>query len=207
MDGKNVWRTTKKAKIDLQNTSAFAKDDFFYKASPVSLAQVEIIGLLFRDASRRVKDKQVALLKEINAIQRIQSLLSTHQTDDTNIHHHLKVLWSNIIEDKHTAHELAARPILDELAKGEMSVLEDPEAFKNFVVFFAHQLTRTKAIRERALPGNGSWVQAGDGSEYVFEELRKCDWLLGYMTGINVAEGILSTRQALLHKSCEGFIL
>ncbi len=194
-NGAKVWRTTETGRIDLQDTKAFAKEDHFYRAQPINGDQIYLIDCLFRNASGRVRTEQVEILSEIVAIQKREKAISQLGIDEEAILNYVNAMKSNILEDRHATHENATRPVLDALVNGDLKVLEDDQKFSDFIKFFAHQLTRTKAFREKLFVGNTSWVQEGDGSELVYENIRKCDWLLGYMIGIQLADSLLSTRR------------
>lgn len=98
---------------------------------------------------------------------------------------------ANFFEETHTAIELLARPILDQLVLGSVACLDDRQNSTNFCNFLAHQLFRTRKIRDRIFDEHQK-VESKSAAEEKYKRLFKKNWwLLSFMNGSGFGYGLV----------------
>ena len=194
--GKNVWYVSSKGgNIRSDSILGLSQSMHFYKVSALNNDDVEFIERFPTTDSEIVQKfhaSQLEFFKKISLLINVPS-----RFEGTEYEAELKKIseWaaSNSLEDTYTAIELKARPIFDELLKGDASCLEQRSNMVAFYNYVAHQLARTKKVKDqtfsrmnKANQDNELWVE----SAKLFE---KNWWLIAYNVGINFGHGLVQS--------------
>lgn len=193
-DMNNVWHTTPKRKVVLDNVKSLARENYFYKAHPLSQNQISLIHHMSSASPHELREKHQALLEVFIKIELLEVSALLKGASKSTVADSVNLLMCNQIENMHMVLEKEAKPVLDELCAGNLSVLDDDKSLQKFIYYFAHQLSRTKSFKApfvRLLQLMGSKMPAFENAS---KDMEGCWWFLGYMLGMNIAWSLLGTR-------------
>lgn len=209
-DGKNIWYTTPSGKVGSDSIKGLAKEDYFYRASPLTKRQIQDFLLFFRSSPPSLREQH---LQELEVYLKIQHLCQTPSMEgkEAEKNHAVSVLMCNTLENTHAFHEREARDIMKHLAKGEFSILEADENLMKFLVYFGHQIARTRAFKESCLLAMEAATSKDVDDHGVAERLRGAWWFFSYIFGMNIGRSLYLDRKTdkhclLINDSNEDFI-
>jgi len=203
--GDNVWYISSKGgNIRSDSIYGRSQDLHFYKISPLDERDVQFIERLPTSDSPVVKKFHAS---QLEFFRKVSILINAHSTlehvvreeDKEELRKLSEWASNNALEKTYTAIELLARPIMDELWKGDASCLKIRSNMVNFCNYLAHQLARTKKMRDRTFElmnnvnqDNEQWV------EHV-KLFEKNWWFVAYKTGINLGFGLEQSADTANH--------
>lgn len=180
---KNVFYTTKTAKIAHDSVRGMVVEDHFYRTTTLTNRDLFLIGKLSEKSPPHLHQQHMSLLFEFLGIQQTATECIESGLRGPEIELSLQVMRSNALENLHAAHEKSARPVLDALSDEKFDVLQDNRQMNEFMTFFGLQITRTKAFRERMIQRqprrNAAEIEFADTSEHAW-------WFLSYIYGVNI---------------------
>lgn len=193
-DNKNVWHTTQTGKVILGSVRGFSKEDYFYKAIELTPDHVHIIKHWSSRSPTYLQEQHMKLLSEFLEIQKRGVIYRAGSVKNQTVDDTFHALSCNMMEDRHSIHENDARPIMDALVSGDISVLDNNENLLKFIVFFGHQTSRTKSFRELFSLVPSISRKQGNEAENICSLIEDCGWFLSYMLGINIGASLYSSK-------------
>ncbi|BEM94992.1 DUF4238 domain-containing protein [Serratia marcescens] len=188
---KNVSYTTKTGKIANDSVRAIVADDYFYKTTTLTSRHVEIIKSLSRNSPAHLHEQHMAYLKDILKMQSLEKLYNISGAQDKEAEAFIHASKCNLMENLHSSHEYKALPILDALADGQLDILQNKQRMIEFMMFFGHQITRTKPFRDcvlRVQPRRNTLeIEVADAMEHAW-------WFISYMFGMSIGWSLYSSR-------------
>ena len=193
---KNVFYTTKTGKIAHDNVKAIVADEFFYKISPLTRKQIEVIKGYSQLSPSHLQRHHVSYLNGFLKMQHAETVYRKSGIRMQEFELRLHALKCNLLENLHSAHENKARPVLAALADEQLDVLLNKEHMIEFMVFFGHQISRTKTFRDsviQALPRRNA-IETD-----MVEAMAHAWWFLSYMFGMNIGYDLYVGRNYAKH--------
>ncbi|WP_034944743.1 DUF4238 domain-containing protein [Erwinia oleae] len=193
---KNVFYTTKTGKIACDSVRAIAADDFFYKTTTLTSENVDIIKAFSRKSPSHLHTQHISYLDDVLKLQRLEAMYRASGKQDQEAEALLHATKCNLMENLHSSHELEALSILEALANERLDILHDKQHMIEFMMFFGHQITRTKPFRDAVFHAqprrNNLEIKVSDTIVHAW-------WFISYMFGMNVGWSLYSSRNEDIH--------
>jgi len=164
----------------------------FYQLEYLSPELVEIVRGISKKSPPALHQRHMAYFDQLLRVQQIEAEVGDQSLLPQLVQKSLAAMRSNPIEDLHAVHEQQAAPIIARLAEGDMSILDTSEGMLAFMPFLAHQLLRTKKIRD-------DYFRDATG----LSDLRPAWWFLSYMWGMSLGQSLYLGR----HKATQALLI
>ncbi|RZI54879.1 MAG: DUF4238 domain-containing protein [Pseudomonas sp.] len=193
---KNVFYSTKTGKIAHDSTRGIVVDDYFYKVTTLTNKHVELIKSFSRHSPDHLQYHHMSYLTDFLKMQEAEAIYRKSGIQNEEAELHLHALKCNLLENLHASHEKMALPVLAALADEQLDVLKDQQHMIEFMAFFGHQISRTKAFRDAALQAqprrNALEIE-------VAEMMAHAWWFLSYMFGMSIGLSLFTDRHNARH--------
>ena len=192
VNNRDIYFTTKSKKIVFDSVRNVAVNQDFYRVGNLTEDHLKLIKGLSSVADKKLQRLHMSYLSDFILFNLMEQYVEAKNITDDDVIQELKAFRSNGIENLHTAHENEVKHILDKLVEGDLSVLEDKHRMLNFLTFYAHQMTRTKTMKDNIL----LYKAKDEGIEGDYARLLKESWwFISYMIGMNVGRSLFSERK------------
>jgi hypothetical protein len=210
-DGRNVWHTTPKGKIVLDSIRGLAKEEYFYRSSELSAGELHLIRRISSYSPDHLQKIHNKFLEDFLRIQDLGELYRESGIDSSEIERALNAIKCNMLEDIHADYERRARPIIDSLIDGNLSLIYDDSNFIELHDFIGHQISRTKRFKDTLYFAFSSASQSIQVEDRINQERFACWWFLSFMFGLNIGWSLFSSRSSdkhclLINESSTDFI-
>lgn len=191
----NIWYLTKKGKISKDSVKGLSREEDFNKIHKLTDTDTSYIELWPSSNSPTLQEfhkSQLAFFKKASSL--IDSHIGfEHISEFAELKNISENIQYGIFEKTHTIIESLARPIIDELKKGNIHCLDDGRNITSFCNFLAQQLFRTKKVKEASLNGI-NLLPESDLSPDTFKTLFERNWwLLSYKLALNMGRSLCAT--------------
>ncbi|VVO53656.1 hypothetical protein PS858_00411 [Pseudomonas fluorescens] len=188
---KNVFYTTKTGKIAHDSVRALVADDYFYKTTALTSKHVEVIKSFSRHSPDHLHQQHMSYLNDFLKMQQVETAYRKSGVQNHEAELLLHSMKCNLMENLHASHEKKALPVLAALAEEQLDVLQDERYMIEFMMFFGHQIARTKTFRDgvfRVQPRrNALEIEMADAITHAW-------WFLSYMFGMSIGLSLYMTR-------------
>lgn len=193
LDGKKVWRKTITGKVDCYEISGILHENNFYRLTNLDEDHLLIVKSLFSDSHSKIKKMIFDFIQFNFKVQLAEDIVPTELLC-VGENRRILVAKSNSLENIHTAIEGNVKEILFALANQDLSILDNDKNMINFINYIAHQMTRTKPLKEFCIANiNKKNPQLG-------LKLEQCWWIISYFLGVNLGGSLYDSRK--LDKHC-----
>lgn len=193
LDGKKVWRKTITGKVDCYEISGILHENNFYRLTNLDEDHLLIVKSLFSDSHSKIKKMIFDFIQFNFKVQLAEDIVPTELLC-VGENRCILVAKSNSLENIHTAIEGNVKEILFALANQDLSILDNDKNMINFINYIAHQMTRTKPLKEFCIANiNKKNPQLG-------LKLEQCWWIISYFMGVNLGGNLYDSRK--LDKHC-----
>ncbi|MEQ9914610.1 DUF4238 domain-containing protein [Pectobacterium polaris] len=192
----NVFYTTKTGKIANDSVRAIVADNYFYKTTSLTSRHVEIIEALSRKSPDHLHKQHMAYLEDFLKMQSLQTIYRSSGVQDEETEALMHAMQCNLMENLHSSHEHIVLPILDALANEQLDILQDNQRMIEFMMFFGHQITRTKPFRDyilRAQPRHSILENE------LADTMAHAWWFISYMFGMSLGWSLYASRHDARH--------
>ncbi|WP_235668333.1 DUF4238 domain-containing protein [Pseudomonas coronafaciens] len=138
----------------------------------------------------------MSYLNDFLRIQQLETIYSQSGIQDQNTEINLHALKCNLLENLHASHEEKALPVLAALADEKFDILQDKQHMIEFMMFFGHQISRTKTFRDGLMqiqPRSSNLEIA------VADAIAHAWWFLSYMFGMSIGLSLYVSRHEDKH--------
>jgi hypothetical protein len=203
LDSSSVWYTTKKLKIANDSVKAIAKEKDLYRYQYITEQHLQLILFISKKSPEALQEQHKKYLEFFLQLQKAESLYIKSGKRDDKVLAHIEASKSNIIENLHTTHERDVEAILKSLQSYDLTVLDDPQNICKFMIYWGHQIARTKPFRDKII--------ASQENEQLQEIYKESWWFISYMLGINLGKSFFETLKIdkhclLINETNEDFI-
>jgi len=193
---KNVFYTSKTGKVAHDSVRTIVVDDYFYKTSPLTDKDVEIIKGFSRKSPDHLHQLHMSYLDDFLKAQKFEAIYHQSGVRNREVELSLHTMKCNLLENLHAAHEREALTVLAALEDERLDVLQDLQHMLKFMTFFGHQISRTKTFRDSVLRvqrrGNAMEIEVADS-------MARAWWFLSYMFGMSIGWSLFAERQTSRH--------
>lgn len=193
---KNVFYTTKTGKLAHDSVRAINVDDYFYRATTLTGKHVEVIKCFSQKSPDHLQQQHMSYLNDFLMMQQAETIYRKSGIQDQDVELHLHAMMCNLLENLHASHEKMALPVLTALTDEKLDVLNDKQHMIEFMMFFGHQITRTKTFRESIMAvlsrSNPLEIEVAHAMEHAW-------WFLSYMLGMNIGFSLYTDRHKTKH--------
>ncbi|WP_459759590.1 DUF4238 domain-containing protein [Pseudomonas fluorescens] len=188
----NIWYVTKKGKVCEDSVRGLSREEDFnkiHKLTDVDASYIELWPSSNSPSLQEFHKSQLAFFKKASSI--IDSHIGLeHIPEFAELKNISESIQYGIFEKTHTAIENLARPVLDELKKGNMNCLEEGRHITSFCNFLAQQLFRTKKVKEKSIEGIKLLPESKLDSETFKELFERNWWFLSYKLALNMGHAL-----------------
>lgn len=193
---KNVFYTTKKGNIANDSVRAILAEEYFYKTSTLTASHIKVIQALSQNSPEHLHMQHMSYLNDFLKLQHAELIYRQFGTRNKEIERQLHATKCNLLENLHASHEKKAQPILHALAEERLEVLKDKQNIIEFMMFFGHQISRTKAFRDGVILAqprrNELEVEVADAMCHAW-------WFVSYMFGMSLGFNMFADRHNTNH--------
>lgn len=193
---KNVFYTTKTGKIAHDSVRAIVVDDYFYKTTTLTGMDVQVIKGFSRKSPNHLHQQHMSYLNDFLKMQHLETIYRKSGIQDQKAELHLHAMKCNLLENLHASHEEKALPVLAALADEKLDVLQDKQHMIEFMMFFGHQISRTKTFRDGMIQvqprSNALEIEVADAMAHAW-------WFLSYMFGMSIGFSLYASRHQDRH--------
>lgn len=182
-----IFYISKKGKISCDSVKGLAKEIDFYKINSLNDEDVFFIKKLSSHASTNLQNIHLSQLRYFKNLLDIENIKinSFYQNEQNKL---LNIIKSNTLENTYSIVENLALKVISELVKGNSKIFNEDKNMIAFLYFIGHQVSRTKAFKEKVLI-----ALKKDGRLYSLWE--KNWWFISYMLGINLGHSLFQNRK------------
>lgn len=193
---KNVFYTTKTGKLAHDSVRGIAVDDYFYKTTTLASKHVKVIKAISRQSPEHLHRQHMSYLSDFLMMQQAEAMYRKSGVRNQETEQLLHAMECNMLENLHTSHEKAALPVLKALADEQLNVMQDARHMIDFMMFFGHQISRTKAFRDGAIQALPRRTHIETD---VADIIAHAWWFLSYMFGMNLGFSLYADRYIARH--------
>ncbi|QKF68101.1 DUF4238 domain-containing protein [Arcobacter venerupis] len=186
-----VFYISKKGKISCDSVKGLAKDIDFYKINSLNEKDIFFIKKLSSYSSINLQNihlRQLNYFKNLLDIENYK-INKFYQNEQNQL---VNTIKSNTLENTYSIIENLALKVISELIEGNSQVLHEDKKMIAFLYFIGHQLSRTKAFKEKIL-----FALAKD--DRLYDLWEKNWWFIAYMFGINLGHSLYQNHKKNNH--------
>lgn len=198
---KSIWHETSKGNVSRDSVKGLSREDDFNKIHPLSDIDIAFIELWPSSNSPALQSFHK---KQINFFKKVSALIGTHVglehlKEYDEIKNISESIQFGVFEQTHTAIEILARPVIDELKLGNAKCLEQGKYMTSFCNFLAQQLFRTKKVKEECIEGMRELAKNTELEKSFSSLVERNWWLLSYRIALNVGSSLCATASTDHH--------
>ncbi|EPC3977030.1 DUF4238 domain-containing protein [Acinetobacter baumannii] len=192
LDGKKVWRRTESGKVDCYEISGILHQKAFYKLTDLDPDHILIVRILFSNSHPTIKKMIDQFINFSFKLQVIENTVPNEILEEGE-NKYILIAKSNTLENIYTDIEGNSQEILYALKNQDLSILDNDKNMMNFIIFIAHQMTRTKSMKEHCI------AYINKNNPKLGSKMEECWWLIGYFLGHTFGGSIYESRKSDKH--------
>ena len=192
-NNRDLFCVTSKGNINFTSVRGVVMERDFYQLTELNKDDVATILTLSSKASITLQDQHNNYLLDFLNIQKLEKEFNNSNIQCEEMNQIILAAKCNLLENLHTAHENDAAPILEELAKGNIAVLDNDREMLSLTTFLGHQITRTKNFKVCCITG------LSKNNPKLGKTMEHSWWFLSYMFGMNIGYKLYSARHTENH--------
>jgi hypothetical protein len=198
---KSVWHITKRGNISKDSVKGLSREEDFNKIHALSDSDVAYIELWPSGNSPSLQDFHKS---QIQFFKKASTLIDSHiGLEHLKAYEELKNISESIqfgvFEQTHTIIENLAKPVIDELKRGNAECLKQGKNMTSFCNFLAQQLFRTKKVKDKCLKGIHLINKKSDDADAFKKLFERNWWFLSYKLALNMGSSLCSTAASDHH--------
>lgn len=191
----NLYWLTSKGKIAHDSPKGMCREDGFYKISTLDKEDVNYILGWSKKSPEYIQKQHKKHLEPFVKVSSILKTIKASNIENDELKIYEDVLLMNTLENLYCGIEASARNALDGLSKGDLSVLLDQRVSVGLYSYLGHQVTRTKAVKERFREQSLKVMAPSKTRDEAMRLAEKNWWFLCFMLGDNLGFSMYSSRQ------------
>ncbi|MBF0639769.1 DUF4238 domain-containing protein [Pseudomonas protegens] len=197
----SIWHVTTKGNISKDSVKGLSREEDYNKIHALSDSDVAYIQLWPSGNSPDLQSFQKSQLKFFkNASALIDSHIGLeHFEAYAEIKNISEVIQYGLFERTHTIIENLAKPVIDELKRGNIECLEQGRYMTSFCNFLAQQLFRTKKIKDRCLESMHLLPENSENVKTFKMLFERNWWFLSYKLALNMGASLHATADTDHH--------
>lgn len=187
-----VFWLTPTGNIAHHSPKGMCREDGFYKISTFDDIDIEYIKIWSIKSPEFLQKQHVKQINRFIQISNVLKLARALNVSDEEYYVSEKALLYNSLEDCYCEIESGAKLAIEGLAQGDISILDNEKISIGLYLYLGHQITRTKALRDRFFGLSRKNISLSKYNEKAVELMEKNWWFLGYMLGGNCGYSLYS---------------
>lgn len=163
----------------------------FYKLTKLSEFDLHIIELGSKQSPPELQEIHRNQLNYFLLAQKAEERLISADINDPEAVKYINAMYSNLLENTHASIERDVIPIMVELAQGNIEILNNKQNMIVFMIFFGHQISRTKNFKTLAI---NAFVRDSEDAARVADSITNAWWFISYMFGMNMGRSFYLDR-------------
>ena len=197
----NIWHVTTKGNISKDSVRGLSREEGFNKIHALSDTDIAYIELWPSGNSSSLQDfhkSQIKFFKNASAL--IDSHIGLeHLEAYAELKNISETIQYGVFEKTHTTIENLAKPVIDELKRGNIKCLEQGRYITSFCNFLAQQLFRTKKVKAKCLEGMHLLSENAESVKTFKILFERNWWFLSYKLALNMGSSLCATANTDHH--------
>lgn len=185
-NGRDVHYMTPKGKVGQDSVKGLAREDYFYRAQPLTPRQVELVRRTITAAAPGENRNFLSeMLERWLNIQRAVGIARSRPEIARESHQACEALECNFIETFHAAHELRAKAAMEALMGDDPAALSDRSILLSICMYAGQATMRTRSLRDRVAQARALTMSKSDDAD-----LTATWWFLSVIYGANLGQSL-----------------
>jgi hypothetical protein len=193
IDNKIFWLTTK-GNVAHDSPKGMCREDGFYKVSVLDEVDVAYILEWSKQSPESLQREHRKTLEPFLLVSRLVEQIRASKIGSDELMACEEALLFNTLENHYCGVESGAKDALEGLTRGDLSVLEDKNVSIGLYSYLGHQVTRTKAVKERFFDQSLRKMFPSEELDEVIHLTEKNWWLICFLLGENIGWSLYSSR-------------
>jgi len=193
VDNKIFW-LTRKGNVAHDSPKGMCREDGFYKMSILDEADVTYISAWSKQSPDLLQREHRKILGPFLLVSRIIEKIRASNIKSDELSAFENAFFFNTLENHYCGVESGAKDALEGLARGNSSVLQDERVSIGLYSYLGHQVTRTKAVKERFLEKSLERITPSTERDEAMRLTEKNWWFISYILGENIGFSLYSSR-------------
>lgn len=191
--GVNIWHLGPSGAVSFNGVKGLSKEEGYNNITALNAEDIRFLKMWPTHDSAVLKEFHQ---RQIEHFERASFLMNLHIGREEHPEYEQLLQISrqteaNVFEETHTAIELLARPVLDRLTKGDAECLNSRKNITNFCNFLAHQLLRTRKVRDLVMEEHNKIQPKNTVEEDYIRLFKKNWWLISFINGSSFGYGLV----------------
>lgn len=189
----NIWHIGASGKVSFNSVKGLSKEEGYNNIKALDAEDIQFLKNWPTHDSELLKQFHI---RQIAHFEHASFLMNCHigqegQPEYEELRRISRETEANVFEETHTIIESLARPILDSLISGDASCLESSKNTTNFCNFLAHQLMRTRKVRDLVMAEQNKIQPKNSVEENYIRLFKKNWWLISFLNGSSFGYGLV----------------
>lgn len=187
-NNRDLFCVTSKGNIDFTSVRGVVMEKDFYQKTELEQEHINTILMFSSQSPITLQEQHNNYLGDFLKIQQLEKAFNNTNIQCEETNQVILAAKCNLLENLHTRHENDAAPILEELAKGNIAVLDNDKEMLSFSMFLGHQITRTKNFKVCCITG------VSNNNPKLGKIMEHSWWFFSYMFGMNMGQSLYLAR-------------
>lgn len=198
-ENNNVFYISKSGKISNDSVKGLAKETDFYKISPLNSEDIEYIRKFSSQSPEFIQKIHESHLEYFIKLSSISNAISKSSINSEELASIDDAIKHNSLENLHSIFEDTAVNVINELSKGNISVLSANANMIPFCSYIGHQISRTKALKEKSLKAVKVGMLRMNANPKYLALFEKNWWFLSFIFGLNIGTSLYESKERDKH--------
>ncbi len=190
----DLFYISKKGKVACDSVKGLAKETDFYKISPLNDKDIEFIKNFSSKSPSFLQKIHMSYLSDFITLSNISSAISKVEHNSEDLASIKKVILHNSLENLHSFIEDTAVEVISRLAQGDSESLKSKENMMAFCSYVGHQMSRTKAFKEKSMEAINSIPNIRDAYPEHLDLFERNWWFLSFMFGLSIGCSLYESK-------------
>jgi hypothetical protein len=195
----NVFYISKSGKVSNDSIKGLAKETDFYKISPLNSEDIEYIRKFSSQSPEFLQEIHESHLEHFIKLSSITNAISKSNIYSEELESIDNAIKHNSLENLHSIFEDTAVNVINELSKGNVSVLSTSANMIPFCSYIGHQISRTQALKEQSLKAVKAGMLRINASPKYVALFEKNWWFLNFIFGLNIGMSLYESKERDKH--------
>ncbi|MDV2860730.1 DUF4238 domain-containing protein [Psychrobacter sp. CAM01] len=187
-NSRDIFCVTSKGNIDFTSVRGLVMEKDFYQLTSLEQKHIDAILMFSSGSPAKLQEMHQSYLRDFLKVQKLESAYKNAKKQSDEAEQAILASKCNLVENLHTAHENAAKNIIENLAQGKMEILKNDQDMVLFSMYLGHQMARTKNFKVRCITG------VKECNPELGKIMEHSWWFFSYMFGMNMGLSFYSNR-------------
>ena len=195
----NVFYISKSGKVSNDSIKGLAKEIDFYKINLLNSEDVDYIRRFSSHSPEFLQKIHESHLKHFIQLSSISNTILKSGIKSEELESIDNAIRHNSLEDLHSIFEDTAVNVINELSKGNDSILKKNATMIPFCSYIGHQIARTQAFKEQSLKAVKAGMLRTNANPEYLALFEKNWWFLSFIFGLNIGMSLYESKERDKH--------